>query len=127
MIKKNRTAVPGQVDEAPAREVRHAQDARVPPADDPSDLPVRAGAIPEGSPGELAPAHASGYQQASEAVHPDFPDQGDAAGSARPRDDEAVRKRAYELWERNGRPDGGHERHWLQAERELRDRRAQGL
>ena len=38
-------------------------------------------------------------------------------------DDEAIRRRAYELWEEEGYPQGGHERHWAQAERELRSRR----
>lgn len=30
-----------------------------------------------------------------------------------------IRERAYELWEAEGRPDGRHEAHWLQAEREI--------
>lgn len=33
--------------------------------------------------------------------------------------DELVRQRAYEIWEIEGRPDGGHERHWQQAEAEI--------
>lgn len=33
-----------------------------------------------------------------------------------------IRKRAYEIWEAEERPDGGHERHWLQAEQELKER-----
>ena len=32
-----------------------------------------------------------------------------------------IRMRAYEIWEREGRKEGGHEVHWHQAERELRD------
>ncbi|MFO1069939.1 MAG: DUF2934 domain-containing protein [Geminicoccaceae bacterium] len=32
---------------------------------------------------------------------------------------EAVRRRAYELWELAGRPHGADVRFWLQAEREL--------
>src|SRR3954452_24974513 len=35
------------------------------------------------------------------------------------REDE-VRARAHALWEREGRPEGGAERHWAQAEEELR-------
>ena len=35
------------------------------------------------------------------------------------REDE-VRARAHALWEREGRPEGGAERHWAQAEAELR-------
>ena len=31
-----------------------------------------------------------------------------------------VRLRAYALWEREGRPEGGAERHWTRAEDELR-------
>ncbi|APG88104.1 cell division protein FtsW (plasmid) [Sinorhizobium americanum CCGM7] len=33
--------------------------------------------------------------------------------------DERVRRRAYEIWEREGRFDGDHERHWQQATKEL--------
>ena len=32
-----------------------------------------------------------------------------------------VRDRAYALWEQEGRPEGQAERHWLEAEAELRD------
>jgi len=31
-----------------------------------------------------------------------------------------VRERAYAIWEREGRPEGGAERHWTRAEEELR-------
>jgi hypothetical protein len=31
-----------------------------------------------------------------------------------------VRERAHAIWEREGRPEGGAERHWAQAEEELR-------
>ncbi len=30
-----------------------------------------------------------------------------------------VRERAYEIWERAGRPEGMAEQHWLQAEKEI--------
>ena len=30
-----------------------------------------------------------------------------------------IRKRAHQLWEEAGRPDGSHLEHWLQAEKEL--------
>ncbi len=33
--------------------------------------------------------------------------------------DERIRKRAHEIWEREGRPDGADEQHWLQASREI--------
>jgi hypothetical protein len=31
----------------------------------------------------------------------------------------AIRKRAYEIWENEGRPDGHSVDHWLQAETEI--------
>lgn len=34
------------------------------------------------------------------------------------REDE-IRRRAYSIWESEGRPDGHHERHWLQATKEV--------
>jgi hypothetical protein len=30
-----------------------------------------------------------------------------------------IRERSYQLWEQEGRPDGRHLDHWLQAEREV--------
>lgn len=36
---------------------------------------------------------------------------------------EKIAARAYEIWEKAGRPDGQHEAHWYQAERELKARR----
>jgi hypothetical protein len=32
---------------------------------------------------------------------------------------ERIRRRAYQLWEQNGRPDGGSDAFWLRAEHEL--------
>ncbi|MER8548044.1 DUF2934 domain-containing protein [Mesorhizobium sp. M0684] len=32
---------------------------------------------------------------------------------------EKIRQRAYEIWVREGRPHGEHERHWQQAKHEL--------
>jgi len=32
-----------------------------------------------------------------------------------------IRKRAYEIWEREGRPHGRHEHHWHAAMREIED------
>ena len=32
---------------------------------------------------------------------------------------EMIRRRAYEIWESEGRPQGAHLRHWLQASKEL--------
>ena len=34
---------------------------------------------------------------------------------------EAIRQRAYEIWEREGRPVGKSAEHWLRAEAELRN------
>jgi hypothetical protein len=34
-----------------------------------------------------------------------------------------IRQRAYELWERDGRPEGRDDVHWAQAEREIRGTR----
>lgn len=34
---------------------------------------------------------------------------------------ERVRRRAYDHWEKEGRPEGRASEHWLRAERELRD------
>jgi len=33
--------------------------------------------------------------------------------------DEQIRQRAYQIWEHEGRPEGGHERHWHQASEEI--------
>ena len=38
---------------------------------------------------------------------------------------ELVERRAYELWEREGRPAGREHDHWLQAEREIASMRRQ--
>lgn len=32
--------------------------------------------------------------------------------------DEYIRERAYQIWEKEGRPDGHHDRHWQQAAEE---------
>lgn len=34
-------------------------------------------------------------------------------------DDSRTRERAYDIWEREGRPDGRHDAHWFQAQEEL--------
>src|SRR3954471_10553632 len=44
-------------------------------------------------------------------------DSSDSSASASP---ETISRRAYELWEKDGRPEGSDLRHWLQAEQELR-------
>ncbi|MBN2493813.1 MAG: DUF2934 domain-containing protein [Deltaproteobacteria bacterium] len=35
-------------------------------------------------------------------------------------DHDRIARRAYEIWQREGRPDGQDMDHWLQAERELK-------
>jgi hypothetical protein len=32
-----------------------------------------------------------------------------------------IAARAYEIWEKAGRPQGQHEQHWLEAERQIED------
>lgn len=39
--------------------------------------------------------------------------------SSNPVSADAISRRAYELWENEGRPEGNDLRHWLQAEQEL--------
>ncbi|ALJ37196.1 DUF2934 domain-containing protein [Azospirillum brasilense] len=43
--------------------------------------------------------------------------------SQKPEQDRAerVRRRAHDIWERDGRPDGRHDEHWAQAEAEVDD------
>jgi hypothetical protein len=47
-------------------------------------------------------------------------------GTGRPNDDlqQRIQQRAYELWEREGRPQGRAHAHWQQAEREIAGRGA---
>ncbi|MDX0439903.1 DUF2934 domain-containing protein [Sinorhizobium medicae] len=40
--------------------------------------------------------------------------------------EELIRRRAYVIWEHEGRPDGQHERHWEQAAREMQGSEPQG-
>ena len=42
-------------------------------------------------------------------------------------DKQRIRERAYELWEREGRPHGRHIDHWVQAERETGGQGSEGL
>lgn len=41
-------------------------------------------------------------------------------------DEDRIRQRAYEIWEREGRPEGRHEDHWHRAHRELTGEDADG-
>lgn len=40
---------------------------------------------------------------------------------------DAISRRAYEIWEREGRPEGCDLRHWLEAEQELGGDRSSGI
>jgi len=62
-------------------EKRHENDGRGPLADNPSLVPDRDAAIPEGTPGEAAPVAGDGFQRPSGAVHPTFPDQDSGSSS----------------------------------------------
>ncbi|WP_424134785.1 DUF2934 domain-containing protein [Roseomonas chloroacetimidivorans] len=42
------------------------------------------------------------------------------------KDQDRIRERAHALWEQQGRPEGRHEEHWLQAEQELSSAGAPG-
>jgi hypothetical protein len=121
MEKSKKTTKTTTVVQGTAWETRHDNDARGPLAANSSQMPDRSARGSEGAAGEMEPVHASGYQQGADAAHPNFPDQGTGSMASDSGDDtEAVRRRAYQLWQDEGFPEGGHERHWLQAEREIR-------
>jgi hypothetical protein len=40
--------------------------------------------------------------------------------------EDKIRARAYAIWEREGKPEGGAERHWAQAQEELQAEEEQG-
>lgn len=40
--------------------------------------------------------------------------------------DERIRQRAYEIWEALGRPEGGQQQHWAQAEAEILAEESEG-
>jgi len=42
------------------------------------------------------------------------------------RRDDQIRRRAHQIWEREGRQHGQHEKHWHQASREVDDEEASG-
>ena len=37
-------------------------------------------------------------------------------------DEDLIRQRAHEIWDKAGRPDGAHAEHWEQAKREIQGR-----
>ena len=40
--------------------------------------------------------------------------------------EERIRRRAYEIWEALGRPEGGQQAHWAQAEAEILGEESEG-
>lgn len=40
--------------------------------------------------------------------------------------EQRIRRRAYEIWEALGCPEGGQQEHWTQAEAEILDQESQG-
>jgi len=42
-----------------------------------------------------------------------------SSGDGQSTNEEAIRKRAYAIWEEEGRPEGRHLDHWLRAEAEI--------
>lgn len=59
-------------------EKRHKNDGRGPLAENPTGVPDRDAALPEGTAGEAAPLTGDGFQVRTETVHPSFPDQAPA-------------------------------------------------
>jgi hypothetical protein len=64
-----------------------------------------------------SPSAASGGLGAAPDMQPAESAEGPAYGADMR---EAIAQRAYDLWERAGRPEGRHDEHWEQAEREVR-------
>jgi len=48
--------------------------------------------------------------------------EGIEAGTQGGADESNIRERAYAIWEEQGRPEGSHDAHWHQAQRELTDK-----
>jgi hypothetical protein len=71
-------------------------------------------ALLESMEGSDPPAHSP----SARSVGPKRPE--DMAGAP---DEDAIRRRAYALWEADGRPDGHDEEYWHRAERELHARK----
>jgi hypothetical protein len=117
---KNSVRKTKRVEQQPEWEERHRDDVGGPLAGNASGLPDRSSELAEGSAGAVDPVHGSGFQAPADSVHPDFPVAGDDAGVS----EDDVRRRAYAIWEQEGFPEHGHERHWQQAERELRGSRS---
>ena len=42
-----------------------------------------------------------------------------SSGEGQPDREQAIRERAYAIWEEEGRPEGSHLHHWLRAEAEI--------
>lgn len=101
-----------------------------PPSDSPK--PPKKSASPSASRGEeqikaARPTRPSRAKLKIEAANPSPEEKGAqyAAQTNDQVDEEAIRRRAYELWEQRGRIDGFEEEDWHRAEAELRGQRLQ--
>jgi hypothetical protein len=82
------------------------------------------------------PARRKTRETKADGAQPEFPSAADACGRKKARQaeneidrqgggspsatrEEEIRKRAYSLWEKEGRPEGQHRHHWTLAEHEL--------
>ncbi len=77
---------------------------------------------------DMTKPHQAGQDDLDDALDDTFPasdppSQTDPSHGVRsgpvPSSEDAVRRRAYEIWQAAGSPDGSHEEHWAQARREL--------
>jgi hypothetical protein len=55
------------------------------------------------------------------------PDDFEAQAAPRAGEDDRVRKRAYELWEKEGQPHGKDQAHWYKAEQEIKGGHGRGV
>ena len=90
------------------------------PTDRKRRTPERPGnpALPQGRPGEGQEAGLPAGDPVSTTAAALVGHLMPGADTAAPRE-ARVRRRAYELWERAGRPDGAHEAHWHEAGRQI--------
>ncbi|MBX4910003.1 MULTISPECIES: DUF2934 domain-containing protein [Rhizobium] len=65
---------------------------------------------------DSSPAGARKGKMARQAAHQTVGQRTDSPAAGR---EEEIRKRAYVLWEKDGRPEGRHQDHWTRAEQEL--------
>ena len=70
-------------------------------------------------PGLFVSAVAPAGTKACSGLLPSRPRQRQGSTAMNSPDNDRIRKRAYEIWEREGRPQGRHEHHWHAAIREI--------